>query len=134
MDDKRRLRVLFVTPELAPWVKSGGLGDVSAALTAALRAMGIDVRLLVPAYPPLLAACADAEPVTDTLRLGGTFAPAQLLAARLDEAPPLFLLDCAACYERPGGAYQDPGGRDWPDNHLRFGLLSRVAALLGTIQ
>jgi len=134
MPGDSHLRVLFVTPELAPWVKSGGLGDVSAGLPAALRAIGIDVRLLVPAYPPLRAACADAKPVTDTLRLGGAFAPAKLLAARLDDASPLFLLDCATCYERPGGAYQDPGGRDWPDSHLRFGLLSRVAALLGTVQ
>ena len=134
MTEPASLRVLFVTPELAPWVKSGGLGDVSAGLPAALRSLGIDVRLLVPAYPPLRAACADAKPVTDTLRLGGALAPAKLLAARLDDAPPLFLIDCAACYERPGGAYQDPGGRDWPDSHLRFGLLSRVAALLGTVR
>ena len=124
------LRVLFVTPELAPWVKSGGLGDVSAALPAALRAIGIDVRVLVPAYPPLRAACADVRPVTETLRLGGAFAPAKLLAAQ-PGAVPLILVECAACYERKGGAYQDFRGKDWPDNALRFGLLSRVAARLG---
>jgi starch synthase len=133
MAEPASLRVLFVTPELAPWVKSGGLGDVSAALPAELRSIGIDVRLLVPAYPPLLAACADAKPVTDTLRLGGAFAPAKLLAAQ-PGAVPLILVECAAYYERKGGAYQDSRGKDWPDSHLRFGLLSRVAALLGTVQ
>ena len=33
-------------------------------------------------------------------------------------------------YQRGGSPYQDPGGQDWPDNALRFGLLSRVAARL----
>jgi starch synthase len=133
MAEPASLRVLFVTPELAPWVKSGGLGDVSAALPAALRAIGIDVRLLVPAYPPLRAACVDVRPVTQTLRLGAAFAPAKLLAAQ-PGAVPLILVECAAYYERKGGAYQDSRGKDWPDSHLRFGLLSRVAALLGTVQ
>ncbi len=132
MAEPASLRVLFVTPELAPWVKSGGLGDVSAALPAALRALGVDVRVLVPAYPRLRAARAGATPATEILRLGGAFAPARLLEAQPGAAAPLFLIDCPDYYERKGSAYQDPGGRDWPDSHLRFGLLSRIAALLGT--
>jgi starch synthase len=124
------LRVLFVTPELAPWVKSGGLGDVSASLPAALRAIGVDARTLVPAYPALRAACRRAAPLTGTLRLGAAFAPARLLAAQAGTVP-VILLDCEACYDREGSAYQDSRGRDWEDNHLRFGLLSRAAALLG---
>ena len=47
------LKVLFVTPECAPWAKTGGLGDVSAALPAALGALGHDVRVLMPAYRSL---------------------------------------------------------------------------------
>ena len=50
------MRVLFVTSEIAPWVKTGGLGDVSGALPAALAAAGCDVRVLVPDYPALSAA------------------------------------------------------------------------------
>jgi len=42
------MRVLYITAELYPWVKSGGLGDVAAALPPALIAGGIDVRLLLP--------------------------------------------------------------------------------------
>jgi starch synthase len=132
MAEPAPLRVLFVTPELAPWVKSGGLGDVSGGLPAALRAIGVDARLLVPAYPALRAACAEAKPVTEPLRLGGLFAPATLLAGQLLEMQPAYFIDCATYYERPGGAYQDAGGGDWPDNYLRFGLLSRVAALLAS--
>jgi starch synthase len=54
------MKVLFATSELAPWVKTGGLGDVAGALPAALRALGHDVRVLVPAYPALLQAFPDA--------------------------------------------------------------------------
>jgi len=132
MTSREPPRVLCVTPELAPWAKSGGLGDVSAALPVALRASGVDARLLVPAYPGLRAACKGARPVAADLHFDGDFAPARLLFAELPATAPLFLIDCPPCYERPGGVYQDGQGRDWPDNHLRFGLLSRIAALLGS--
>jgi starch synthase len=123
--------VLFVTPEIAPWSKSGGLGDVSASLPAALRALGVDVRALVPAYRPLAAACQGAAPITGPLRLGDAFAPARLLAAQ-PGAVPLILVECDSYYAREGGPYQDSRGLDWEDNHLRFGMLSRTAALLGS--
>ncbi|MFZ1908361.1 MAG: glycogen/starch synthase, partial [Burkholderiales bacterium] len=45
------LRVLYVAPEIAPWVKTGGLGEVAQGLPPALAAAGAQVRLLVPAYP-----------------------------------------------------------------------------------
>ena len=45
------MRVLYVTPEVYPLAKSGGLADVSAALPASLRDQGIDVQLLMPGYP-----------------------------------------------------------------------------------
>ena len=46
--------VLFITPEIHPLNKTGGLGDVSAALPAALRELKVDVRLLIPGYPQVL--------------------------------------------------------------------------------
>jgi starch synthase len=126
------LRVLVVTPELAPWMKSGGLGEVSATLPAALRALGADVRVLVPAYAPLLGAHPEARIVARLEGLGGAFAPAHLLAVERAGAVPLYLVHCPGYYHRAGSAYQDERSRDWSDNHLRFGLLSRVAALLAT--
>lgn len=41
------MKILFATSELAPWVRTGGLGDVAGALPAALRALGHKVRVLV---------------------------------------------------------------------------------------
>lgn len=121
-------RILFVTPELAPWAKVGGLAEVSRDLPLVLAAGGLDVRMLVPAYPGLARAFPDARWIADFPAAGGAFAPARLLEAR--DTVPIYLVDCPAYYSRPG-LYQSPDGGDWPDNHLRFGLLSRIAAILG---
>ena len=114
------MRVLFVTPECAPLTKTGGLGDVAAALPAALRAQGNDVRILLPRYREIDAAGAEERA---QLRLLG-------MEVRVLEQGECLLVDVPALYDRDGNPYQDAAGADWPDNALRFGLLSRVAALL----
>ena len=129
------MKILFVTPEIAPWVKTGGLGDVSGALPGALRAVGLDVRVLVPRYPALAAAFPGAREIARLSGmggLGGYFPEATLLEASPPDGPPLWLLDCPSWFDRPGNPYLGPDGRDWSDNDLRFGLLSRVAAWLGS--
>ena len=45
-----KLKVLFVSSEAAPFAKTGGLADVCAALPAALREAGDDVRVFIPFY------------------------------------------------------------------------------------
>ena len=114
------MRVLFATPECAPLTKTGGLGDVSAALPAALRAQGNDVRVLLPRYREIDPAGAEERA---QLRLLG-------MDVRVLEKGDCLLVDAPALYDRDGNPYQDAAGVDWPDNALRFGLLSRVAALL----
>jgi starch synthase len=44
------MNVLFVTAEMAPLVKVGGLADVAGALPRALRRLGLDVRVALPLY------------------------------------------------------------------------------------
>ena len=45
------LKVLHITTEMAPFAKQGGLGDVLGSLPKAMRAMGVDARVLMPAFP-----------------------------------------------------------------------------------
>ena len=123
------LKVLFATPECAPLVKTGGLGDVSAALPAALRALGLDVRVLLPGYPAVLEADRSAHEVAQ-IRVFGS--KVRLLGSQLPSGVPLIVVDAPTLYKRSGGPYQDNDGNDWKDNGLRFGVLSKVAALLAS--
>lgn len=124
------LKVLFATSEMAPLIKTGGLADVSGALPAALRALGVDVRVLLPGYTPVLAQLSQHESIA-AFNLPG-FPPARLLAGDTATDVPLMVLDCPELYQRAGGPYQDADGRDWDDNPRRFALLSRVAAILAS--
>lgn len=123
------LRILFATPECAPWVKTGGLADVSAALPAALAGRGLDLRVLLPAYRSVLVAAGVRHEVA---RIAGSarFPPVTLLEAPLPSGVPAWLVHCPELYDRDGGPYQDPAGEDWTDNALRFGQLARIAAAL----
>lgn len=124
------MRVLFATSEAAPLVKTGGLADVSGALPAALRKLGVDTRLLLPAYRAIRSALPEARARGIVPAVAGLPA-AQLLEARTENGVPVYLLDCPPLYDRDGGPYQDTTGADWFDNAQRFGLLSRAAAVLG---
>ncbi|HET9652923.1 MAG TPA: glycogen/starch synthase, partial [Usitatibacter sp.] len=64
------MNVLFVTPECAPLVKTGGLGDVSGALPAALASIGIDARVLLPGYAQVLARIGAAPVLAEVELLG----------------------------------------------------------------
>jgi starch synthase len=122
------MQVLYITAELYPWVKSGGLGDVAAALPPALIAQGVDVRLLLPGFRGFLDAFAD---ITDVVRLPTPFTAGRVRVARA-QLPGTrrlaYLVDDPALYDRPGSPYASPEGNDWPDNHRRFALFGWAAA------
>jgi starch synthase len=44
------MKVLIASPEIYPFVKTGGLADVTGALPKALKKLGIDVRVILPKH------------------------------------------------------------------------------------
>jgi len=125
------LRILFVTSEAFPLIKTGGLADVSGSLPAALRNLGEDVRILIPGYPQVLDKLLNQRVMIELkwLPVVGTIT---LIAGEMpDSGVPVIAIKAPQLYERDGGPYLDAKGREWLDNPLRFGTLSRVAAILG---
>ncbi|MEO1457295.1 MAG: glycogen synthase GlgA [Pseudomonadota bacterium] len=125
------MRVLIAASECAPLVKTGGLADVIGALPGALAGAGVEARVMLPGYPPVLAALdavTDLGPV-DPLPDGIPGSGARVLAAEAAGLS-LLVLDAPALFVRQGGIYES-GGMGWPDNHLRFGAFCRAVAEIG---
>lgn len=125
----RALRVLHVAAESAPFVRTGGLGDVVGALPAAQASLGADVRVLIPGYPAVLAGL-DAPRVIAAFPAPNQGGFCRLLAAGPASDFQWYVLDCPWRFERGGTPYEDETGRPWPDNARRFGLLAWIAAQL----
>lgn len=62
MRDKNKLKVLFVSVEVAPFAKTGGLADVAGSLPKSLLSMGHDIRIAMPRFQQIKA---DMKYVTD---------------------------------------------------------------------
>ncbi|HWL80967.1 MAG TPA: glycogen synthase GlgA [Roseomonas sp.] len=128
LSEKRTsMRVLFVTSEFAGLAKAGGLGDVSAALPRALIRQGVDIRVVMPAYPEVLARASGVE-VVGELPGRAEIPPCSIGRVRLEDGLTLYLLIAPSLYDRPGNPYCAPNGEEWPDQDLRFGRLSLAAA------
>lgn len=122
------MRVLHVAAELYPFVKTGGLGDVVAALPPAIARCGADVRLLLPGFPALTSGLEMDEAGRRSAGGAVTLRRARIPGSGL----PVYLVDSPELFDRPGNPYLGPDGRDWPDNHRRFALLAQAAAALAT--
>jgi len=122
------IQVLAVASELYPFVKTGGLADVTGALPKALQPLGVKVRTLTPGYPDVLARLEAARTVRVLPDVFG--GEARLLAAAA-EGLDLLVLDAPHLYARPGGPYAGPDGAAFPDNARRFAALARIAAGVG---
>ncbi|MGA2564215.1 MAG: glycogen synthase [Steroidobacteraceae bacterium] len=121
------LRICFVTAEMAPLAKTGGLADVSGALRKYLHAAGHDVRLFMPAYASIDRERFELYPVeglqNQRLRLGKQRYLYSVSSLRLPQLQSVYLIDCPALYGRAGIYTGDA------DEHLRFLLLTHAAFL-----
>ncbi|MEO9339925.1 glycogen synthase GlgA [Mesorhizobium sp. SB112] len=119
------MKILAVTPEIFPLVKTGGLADVTGALPGALAAHGISVRSLVPGYPSVMSAFKKKKPLHSWASLyGGKVSVYGAEISGLD----ILVLDAPHLFDRMGGPYGDATGADWPDNWRRFAAFGRAAA------
>ena len=125
------MRVLFVTSECFPLIKTGGLADVIGALPLALNELGLDARVLLPGYPAVLDGLEAKRTVRTLSGLPGA-GHGTLIAGRLPNGVAAYAIDAPALFKRPGNPYLAPTGTDWADNHLRFAALGWVGAEFAT--
>lgn len=120
-------KILFITSEVFPLIKTGGLADVSGSLPIALKALGHDVRILMPDYASILSSH-DFRPVRS---LGDGNRGITILEGRLPGSEvPLWGLSHRDFFSRKGNPYLGEDGQPWPDNAERFSLLCHVGVEL----
>jgi len=119
--------ILMVAAELGPYVRESAAADSVAALGKTLRQLGHDVTLAVPRYPGFEASeLLVAHRLTPLPLPGG--GEVTVFDGQLSSGVGLVLFDAPVLYDRPG-VYGE-GGKDYPDNAKRFGLLCQAAAAL----
>ena len=112
--------ILYICSEAFPLVKTGGLGDVAGSLPAALKKKSQNIRLVLPAYPEALRKiskpkiCAEVSYYNQSVKIIEAKLPGSSVT--------IWLVDCPALFDRPGGPYIDEHGNEWHDNALRFAL------------
>jgi starch synthase len=122
------LKILFLSAEVAPFAKAGGLADVCGSLPKALAALGHDVRVVTPAYAPIEAAVHDGKygvrihPVTLQVPMGIAAFPAGVLETTLPgtTVPVYFVAERHAFGDRPFFY-------GYRDDAYRFAFFSRAA-------
>jgi starch synthase len=111
---------------VAPLAKTGGLGDVTAALAEHLGRRGHDVRLFLPLYRRVRDGIENLEPVPGLQHMAVELGPRAYHVAVLKGrapggGPEVWCVDCPPLYDRPD-IYSGEG-----DEHRRFALLGRAA-------
>jgi len=121
------VKIVFVTPELAPVSKVGGLADIAASLPRALKRLGHRVYVIVPRYATgtgVESVGPVATGIELELEMDGARRTARLSRARLSGVTTYFV-ESDDYFE--GRAIYGESGRDYNDNPFRFAFFSRAA-------
>ncbi len=131
------MKILFATSEAHPFIKTGGLADVSGSLPNAFIELKHKVRLVLPAYQSVMEKLPKkglkkvAELEVDGCGKTYQCQVLQLKAKALKGVDyPVWLINIPELYDRPGNPYLAKDGTDWWDNGERFGVFSKVVAEL----
>lgn len=118
----KSLRILMIASEAYPFSKTGGLADVSTALSQALGRLGHEVTLITPRYRGV-------EPGTvvdrSVVEVAGVRFDVAFGERVLGPGARVLFLDCPPLFDR-AGIYNEHG-IDYADNPVRFGLLAASA-------
>ncbi len=118
-----KLKILFLSAEVAPFAKTGGLGDVGGSLPKALHEMGHDVRVVMPAYQKIEAGYPGVSSMPGTLSVptGEGMLPAGVFQGTLpnSQVPIYFIAE--------GNLFNRPSLYGYGDDAYRFAFFSRAA-------
>ncbi len=117
-------KILFVSSEVYPLIKTGGLADVCGSLPIALSELSQDIKLILPRYQALK--------ITEEVRFLCTVRVdnrnVNILETRLPGTQvTVFLVDYPSYFNLPGNPYVDELGEPWSNNAERFGLFCKIA-------
>jgi len=125
----QNLKIAFVTPEAIPFAKTGGLADISGVLPHLLSKMGHQVRLFMPRYRSVTAACPNLEKVFSDMgcRIKNDFFKGDVYRLR-DEASgvEIYFIANDFFFNRQELYLEPSTGRDYEDNDERFIFFCRM--------
>src|SRR5204863_251996 len=113
------MKVAFITSEVVPYSKTGGLADVVGALPAALAELGVEVSVFSPYYGSVRKYPTERLPNLITVPMG-----TRTEWGAVRRGGPFYFIEHDGFYNR-GGLYGDAGG-DYKDNLFRFVFLMRA--------
>jgi starch synthase len=104
IESEQRLKILLVSAEVAPFAKVGGLADVAGALPKALKAMGHDVRVVMPRYGSIDAGKHGLRPLLGDLPVPLAHQPINtvVLEGRIGDDVPVYLIENEQFFGREG--------------------------------
>jgi len=133
MASARKYKILFVTSEVVPFVKTGGLADVSSSLPQKLQELGHQVRLVVPKYGAIDERKYKIHEVVRLKDLTTTIGKKEVVYSLRSSflvgaktRVQLYFLDNDEYFGKRRSLYSDPlTGKDYKDNDERFILLAK---------
>ncbi len=123
------LKIVIVSPEFYPLAKTGGLADVTTALSKALSELGHQVKVFLPAYRSVKEKVALKEvPVKPfEIKMQDKQVVAGLTATTLqDNQAEIYLVDSTEYYDRPDLVRDPNTGLPFSDNDERFIFFCRA--------
>jgi starch synthase len=121
------IQLLFLSSEVEPFAKTGGLADVSGALPLTIYNLGHEARIMLPRYASIRNT---PSKLHDMIRLQGIEIPVgdRILKANIKSSfilgtftkVQVYLLDNAEMFGRPGLYVHPETKKPYPDNDVRF--------------